>query len=170
MESTTGRDTPRGLHLAKEKYTGEGHDGLHGPWFIRRIVNPFVTHSSTLIHRFKSPNDVHEGLHGPWYYGSSMKECSSPSTATALQSEGDHTQESSSSEVQINVTPEDHPSRATRSSTMMTILQITPSQSDEEGRSSESGEEEGCQSDNGSGGSSESASGSSEMQPHLHLQ
>uniref|UniRef100_M1DBP5 Integrase core domain containing protein n=1 Tax=Solanum tuberosum TaxID=4113 RepID=M1DBP5_SOLTU len=48
------------------------------------------------------------------------------SSPTASQSGGDHTQKSSSSEVQINIAPEDHPPRATRSRRAKVILQDTP--------------------------------------------
>ncbi|KAH0679020.1 hypothetical protein KY284_020105 [Solanum tuberosum] len=98
------------------------------------------------------------------------KNASPQSAPTASQSEGHDDSESSSSEVQINVTPDDQSPRATRSRAARAILQGTSPQSEEGGSHSGNGEESGSksdaasgsQSDDGSEGSVESESGSQE--------
>ncbi|KAH0693242.1 hypothetical protein KY285_020339 [Solanum tuberosum] len=98
------------------------------------------------------------------------KNATPQSAPTASQSEGNDDSESSSSEVQINVTPDDHPPRATRSRAARAILQDTPPQSEEGGNHSGNEEDSGSksdaasgsQSDDGSGGSAGSESGSKE--------
>uniref|UniRef100_M1DAA9 Integrase core domain containing protein n=1 Tax=Solanum tuberosum TaxID=4113 RepID=M1DAA9_SOLTU len=55
---------------------------------------------------------------------------------TVSQSEGHDDSDASNFDVQINVTPEDHSPRATRSYTKTTILQDTPPQSEDGGSSS----------------------------------
>ncbi|KAH0748213.1 hypothetical protein KY290_027445 [Solanum tuberosum] len=70
---------------------------------------------------------------------------------TASQLECHDDSEASSSEVQINVTPEDHSPRATRAQTKKDILQDTPPQSEEggshSGRSKASGSESNASSE-----------------------
>jgi len=93
----------------------------------------------------------------PWRKSATPHPSPSP-----FQSQSDNAAKSSSSEVQINTTIEEHSPRATRSHTLRAILHNTPSQSEEEGSSSERGEESGSKSGSGSRGSAESPSGSQE--------
>uniref|UniRef100_M1DYF4 Integrase core domain containing protein n=1 Tax=Solanum tuberosum TaxID=4113 RepID=M1DYF4_SOLTU len=81
---------------------------------------------------------LHGQLHGTM--APRRKNATKPAPPTTSQSKGHNDSESSSSEVQINVTPEDHPPRATRSRTSRAILQDTPPQSKE--GESESGSQE----------------------------
>jgi len=77
-----------------------------------------------------------------------------PPPPTASQSEGYSDSEASSSEVQINVTPEDHSPRATRARTKRAILHDTPRRSDKDGSHSIRSEKMGSESDDGSGNQS----------------
>ncbi|KAH0754495.1 hypothetical protein KY290_024765 [Solanum tuberosum] len=90
------------------------------------------------------------------------KNATKHSSPTASQSEGHNASKSRSFEVQITTTIEEHSLRTTRSQTARGILLNTPSQFEEEGSSSGSGEESGSQSEDDSGGSAESESGSQE--------
>uniref|UniRef100_M1E195 Integrase core domain containing protein n=1 Tax=Solanum tuberosum TaxID=4113 RepID=M1E195_SOLTU len=74
----------------------------------RHVVNtqgkfeyPIVCHFIELV--------INGCLHGSSTMAPRRKNTTPPSSPTASHFEGDHTQESSSSEAQINVTPEDHP-------------------------------------------------------------
>uniref|UniRef100_M1DK76 Uncharacterized protein n=1 Tax=Solanum tuberosum TaxID=4113 RepID=M1DK76_SOLTU len=79
--------------------------------------------------------------------GPRRKNATKPAPVTASQSEGHGDSEASGSEVQINVSPEDHSPRATRSLGRRAILQDSPPQSEEGGSSSENGENSGCPTD-----------------------
>uniref|UniRef100_M1D9G1 Integrase core domain containing protein n=1 Tax=Solanum tuberosum TaxID=4113 RepID=M1D9G1_SOLTU len=111
---------------------------------------------------------LHGQLHG--IMAPRRKNATKPAPPTTSQSEGHKDSMSSSSEVQINVTLEDHPPRSTRSRTTKAILQDTPPQSEEKGSRFGSSEELGSESNAGSssqsadnlGGSAESESGSHE--------
>ena len=63
--------------------------------------------------------------------------------------------------MQINVTPEDHSPRATRSLSRRAILQDSPPQSEERGSSSENGEKSGSATDTAAGNQSADDSGDS---------
>ncbi|KAH0773844.1 hypothetical protein KY290_010981 [Solanum tuberosum] len=80
------------------------------------------------------------------YRGSTMgprrKNTNKPALVTASQSEGHDDFEASGSEVQINVTPEDHSPRATRSLVRRAILQDSPPQSEERDDSGDSAKSE----------------------------
>uniref|UniRef100_M1D9B6 Putative plant transposon protein domain-containing protein n=1 Tax=Solanum tuberosum TaxID=4113 RepID=M1D9B6_SOLTU len=83
----------------------------------------------------------------PGTMGPRRKNVTKPAPVTASQSEGHGDSEASGSEVQINVSPEDHSPRATRSLGRRAILQDSPPQSEEGGSSSENGENSGCPTD-----------------------
>ncbi|KAH0693054.1 hypothetical protein KY285_020151 [Solanum tuberosum] len=70
---------------------------------------------------------------------------------TASQLEGDEDSEVSGFEVQINVTPEDHSPRATRTLARRAILQDSPPQAEERGSSFDNGEDSRSQSDAAAG-------------------
>uniref|UniRef100_M1DCP5 Integrase core domain containing protein n=1 Tax=Solanum tuberosum TaxID=4113 RepID=M1DCP5_SOLTU len=93
--------------------------------------------------------------------GPRRKNATKPAPVTASQSEGHGDSEASGSEVQINVSPEDHSPRATRSLARRAILQDSPPQSEEGGSSSENGENSGCPTDTTAGNQSADNSGDS---------
>ncbi|KAH0714844.1 hypothetical protein KY284_007749 [Solanum tuberosum] len=149
--------------------TGYVHRQYYGPWFTPWAVQlppfPMIDWVTTFLR---------QGVTMKLHKGSTMAHrrmnATKHSSPTASQLEGHNASESSSSEIKINVTPDDHPPRATRSRAVRAILQDTPLQSEEGGSSSGSGEESGSksdaasgsQSDDGSGGNGESESGSQE--------
>ncbi|KAH0699034.1 hypothetical protein KY284_013249 [Solanum tuberosum] len=72
--------------------------------------------------------------------GPRRKNANKPALVTTSQSEGHDDSEASGFEVQINVTPEDHSPRATKSLARRAILQDSPPQAEEGGSSSDNGE------------------------------
>uniref|UniRef100_M1DQL5 Putative plant transposon protein domain-containing protein n=1 Tax=Solanum tuberosum TaxID=4113 RepID=M1DQL5_SOLTU len=89
------------------------------------------------------------------------KNANKPAPVTASQSEGHGDSEASGSEVQINVTPEDHSPRATRSLARRAILQDSPPQSGKRSSSSENGQNSGIPTDTAAGNQSADDSGDS---------
>ncbi|KAH0679303.1 hypothetical protein KY284_020388 [Solanum tuberosum] len=127
-----------GIHKAR------GHDDITQGKSEYPLVCRFINDCTELVFCFS-------GTMGP-----RRKNANKPALVTASQSEGHGDSEASGSEVQINVTPEDHSPRATRSLARRAILQDSPPQSEERSSSSENGEN----SADDSGDSAESDSGS----------
>ncbi|KAH0780907.1 hypothetical protein KY290_000505 [Solanum tuberosum] len=171
MEDITGRATCRRPHLKitqaiygpQLKFTGSITDrgSLHGPYlvFVSIVILwpfPMIDWVTTFLRK-----GVTMILHRGSTMGPRKKNANKPAPVTASQSEGHDDSEASGSEVQINVTPEDHSPRATRSLSRRAILQDFPPQSEEEGSSSENGENSGSQTDTAAGNQSADASGDS---------
>ncbi|KAH0750769.1 hypothetical protein KY290_030001 [Solanum tuberosum] len=90
---------------------------------------------------------LHRGSLSTRTMGPRRKNANQPAPVTASQSEGHDDSEASGSEVQINVTPEDHSPRATRLLARRSILQDSHPQSEERGSSSDNGENSRSQTD-----------------------
>uniref|UniRef100_M1DXP1 Integrase core domain containing protein n=1 Tax=Solanum tuberosum TaxID=4113 RepID=M1DXP1_SOLTU len=141
VEDITGRATCRRPHLKinqaligpQFKFTGSITDrgSLHGPLgdnILKARRHDDITQGKSeypLVGRLI--NDCTElvfcfsGTMGP-----RRKNANQPALVTTSQSEGQGDSEASGSEVQINVTPEDHSPRATRSLARRATLQDSP--------------------------------------------
>ncbi|KAH0705956.1 hypothetical protein KY285_010473 [Solanum tuberosum] len=157
MEATTSRETNRGRHLNSFHPSGKFTTSITDRGSIHGLGDNILNerHHDEITQSTMAPQRKNATKHAP---------------LTTSQSEGHDDSEYSSSEVQINVTPDDLPPRATRSTATRAILQDTLPQSEQGGSSSGNGKDSGSKYDaasgsqtaDNSGGSAESVSGSQE--------